>query len=190
MSTHFTIIDLAQGTQEWLQWRHGGIGASEASVILGENRFQRVDELLNYKRGPLTEFAPNAAMALGTKLEPEARKRYIARQGRDYRPVCLQSTRYEWLRASLDGLAITDDAVVEIKCGQSVYRWTSRSGSVPSYYIGQLQHILAVTNLQEIDFWCHWPGCPDLLISTKRDDKYIERMLRMEMEFWNAVISP
>jgi putative phage-type endonuclease len=105
----------------------------------------------------------------------------------DVRPVCLQSTCYDWLRASLDGFAINHDAVVEIKCGDSVYRRASQSRSVPDYYYGQLQHILAVTGLDTLDFWCYWPGYPELLIPVGRDSAYIERLLKKELEFWNAI---
>jgi len=41
MSTpHFKIVTLEQGTQAWREWRHNGIGASDASTIMGENRFK------------------------------------------------------------------------------------------------------------------------------------------------------
>jgi predicted phage-related endonuclease len=126
-------------------------------------------------------------MARGTELEPEARRRYIAKTGRDVRPACLQSTRYDWLRASLDALAINHDAVVEIKCGASVYRKTSQSRNVPGYYYGQLQHILAVTGLDSLDFWCYWPSSPELLLHVGRDNAYIERLLEKELGFWNLV---
>ena len=89
--------------------------------------------------------------------------------------------------ASLDGLAINHDSVVEIKCGDSVYRRTSQSRCVPDYYYGQMQHILAVTGLDSLDFWCYWPGCPELLILVARDDGYIECLLNRELEFWSLV---
>jgi putative phage-type endonuclease len=190
MNASYTIIDLPQGTPEWRAWRHGGIGASEASTVLGENPFKSAEQLLREKRGPVQNFTPNAKMALGTRLEPEARSRYIARIGKEFRPVCLQSTLYPWLRASLDGLAISDGAAVEIKCGESAYRKTSTSRSVPIYYYAQLQHILAVTNLRKIDFWCYWPGCLEVLIEVKRADDYINRMLQKHQTFWNAVQRP
>ena len=126
-------------------------------------------------------------MALGTKLEPEARKLYNAETGKDVRPVCVQSSKYEWLRASLDGLSTNHDTVVEIKCGASVYRRVSQSRSVPDYYYGQVQHILAATGLDSLDFWCYWPGNPPLLLPVERDDTYIERLLSKELEFWNLV---
>ena len=50
MDTHFTIVKIQQGTREWLEWRHRGIGASDASTIMGENRFKDAVELLQEKR--------------------------------------------------------------------------------------------------------------------------------------------
>lgn len=184
---HYTIVELEQGTREWLEWRHKGIGASDAATIMGENRFKSAAELLLEKCGPARDFGQNAAMARGTELEPEARRLYIKKTGRDVRPVCLQSTRYDWLRASLDGLAVNHDAVVEIKCGQSAYRTASQTRSVPDYYYGQMQHILAVTGLDSLDFWCYWPGSAPLLIPVPRNVSYIERLLKTEFEFWNHV---
>ncbi|MDP6265099.1 MAG: YqaJ viral recombinase family protein [Pseudomonadales bacterium] len=187
MDTHFTIVKIQQGTREWLEWRHRGVGASDASTIMGENRFKDAVELLQEKREPARASAQNKAMALGTKLEPEARKRYIAKTGKQVRPVCVQSNRHGWLRASLDGLASNHDSVVEIKCGRSAYRKVSEFRSVPIYYYGQVQHILAVTGLDSLDFWCYWPDQPELLLSVDRDDSYIERLLDRELEFWNQV---
>ena len=187
MNTNYTIIDLPQGTAEWRQWRHGGIGASEASTVMGENPFKRRDQLLREKRGPIPNFVTNAAMALGTQLEPEARQRYIARTNKSVQPTCLQSLTHSWQRASLDGLAGDGVGVVEIKCGQSAYRRTAQTRRVPSYYYAQLQHILAVTRLQMIDFWVYWPGCPELLLEIPRNDEYIDRLIRLEWEFWAEV---
>ena len=48
---HFTIVELRQGTQEWLEWRHNGIGASDASTIMGESRFNSTAGLMKEKRG-------------------------------------------------------------------------------------------------------------------------------------------
>jgi predicted phage-related endonuclease len=38
----YLIDDLEQGTAKWLQWRRGVIGASEAAIIMGENRWKVV----------------------------------------------------------------------------------------------------------------------------------------------------
>ncbi|MCC7262989.1 MAG: YqaJ viral recombinase family protein [Candidatus Latescibacteria bacterium] len=183
----YTVVNLVQNTPAWLEWRQQGIGASDAPTIMGENRYKSAAQLLQEKRNPLREVVLNPAMALGNELEPVARARYVARTGREVQPVCLQSTRYEWLRASLDGLSEDHDTVVEIKCGQSAYRWASQSGTVPDYYYGQLQHILALTGLASLDFWCYWPGQPEVLIPVARDEDYIAGMLKREEEFWKRV---
>jgi hypothetical protein len=92
-----------------------------------------------------------------------------------------------WLRASLDGISDTGNVVVEIKCGESAYHTTKRDGKPPRYYHGQLQHILAITKLDIIDFFCHWPGEEDIHLPVKRDEPYIKVMLAREEEFFGEL---
>ena len=183
----FSFVTLTQGTPEWLAWRRLGIGASDAPTILGENPWKTADALLQERLGEPKEFVPNAAMMRGTALEPEARARYIAVTGIEVAPVCLQSTHFPWLRASLDGFTCDGSAAVEIKCGESVYRRTAQHNAVPDYYYGQLQHALAVTGLQSIDFFCYLPGRPDVMVTVARDEAYIERLLEAEETFFAAI---
>ena len=186
-NTHYTIVNLQQNTPAWLEWRSQGIGASDAPAIMGENPWKSVDYLLREKcTGKV--YDPNAAMARGAGLEPEARKCYERKFGIRIAAACLQSTRYEWLRASVDGLAADGSTVVEIKCGESVYRKSAATREVPDYYFGQLQHILAVTGLHEIDFWCYLPSRPEVHIAVARDDSYIKRLLEAEHAFWQRVL--
>ena len=182
----FTLIDLEQGTPGWLDWRNKGIGASDAPTIMGENPWKRAAELFDEKCGK-PKPSSNAAMARGSALEPEARHRFESKIGLPVVPACMQSLKTEWLRASVDGITADASRVVEIKCGDSVYRKTSQSQQVPGYYIGQLQHILAVTNLEAIDFWCYLPNRPEVHLVVPRDDQYIEKLLEAEAAFWMKV---
>lgn len=183
----FTVVELEQGTDPWRAWRREGIGASDAPAIMGECPWKSAKYLLRQKCGPAAEPRQNAAMARGTRLEPEARARYMASTGNDVRPACLQSTRHAWLRASLDGVCLEHGIAVEIKCGDGVYRDTKKDQRVPRHYYGQLQHILAVTGYPAMDFWCYLPDRPELLLSVARDEPYIERMLEVEFAFWEQV---
>lgn len=183
----YVTIHLQQGTPEWLEWRRQGIGASDAPTIMGENPWKSADDLLQEKcSGENTR--PNAAMARGNALEPEARKRYETKVGVAFTPACLQSVKQEWLRASVDGVAANGTAVVEIKCGESVYRKVAASGDVPGYYYGQLQHILAVIPLESIDFYCYLPGRPELHLKVARNERYIGRLLETEYLFWQKLL--
>jgi putative phage-type endonuclease len=184
----FDIISLEQGTADWLAWRHEGIGASEADAVMGRNRWKSAKSLLKEKAAPArTKSFVNSAMARGTALEPEARRLYRKRTGHSVEPACLQSHAHPWLRASVDGICTHQQRLVEIKCGEKVYAHSAAHGTVPDYYMGQLQHILAVTGYEAIDFWCYLPDQPPVLIPIQRDEAFIAQMLASETAFWSQV---
>lgn len=183
----YTTVTLTQGTQEWLEWRNQGIGASDAPTIMGENPWKLPDQLRIEKKRAVREGTQNEAMATGTALEPVARAYYCSTVGIVVEPACLQSLEHDWLRASVDGITADGQRVVEIKCGQSVYRKTAGSRRAPDYYYGQLQHILAITGLPVIDFLCFFPPNPPLLIEVRRNDAYIHKLLATEKAFWQRL---
>lgn len=179
------MLNLEQGTEAWLNWRHSGIGASEASIVMNDNKFQSPSELLYQKRNKINT-EPNEKMLLGTSLEPEARDLYIEETDMLVEPLCLQSKKYSWLIASMDGITYDYNHIVEIKCGQSAY-WQANKGKVPSYYYGQLQHQLMITGLKSVDYWCYWPGYKGILQVVNRDESYIKRLLQAEIEFMDKL---
>ena len=184
----FKVIEHEQGSEAWHDWRRLGIGASDAPVIMGENRFKKLEQLLVEKRGGARDLRTSEAMMLGNQLEPVAREFYISQTGRSVQPACLQSTRQPWLRASVDGLDMVSSTVVEIKCGASAYRTTLLTGLAPTHYYGQLQHILAVTEFDAIDFYCYRPQSPPILRRVSRSEPYIARLLEAEAAFWARVL--
>lgn len=187
----YTIVELEQGSPEWHEWRHKGVGASDAPTIMRNNPWKSIDALLLEKQSAPKSSPPNEAMSRGIQLEPEARRHYIRSTARKVQPACLQSNRYEWLRASVDGITAEGDWAVEIKCGKSTYRDTlkyAENKKIPPYYYDQLQHILAVTGLESMDFWCYLPGQPELLVRVDRNNAYIDRLLHTEFRFWTEVM--
>jgi putative phage-type endonuclease len=182
----YQVVDIQQRTAAWHAWRDQGLGASDAPAILGENPWKSRDQLLLEKLRKVRVPA-NEAMARGAALEPEARTHYEMTTGISVRPVCLQSTKYCWLLASVDGLSNDGNSVVEIKCGYSVYKYAASARQVPKYYFGQVQHILAVTDLSELAFWCYLPGRPVVHLRVERDDHYIAKLLRIEQRFWEEL---
>lgn len=182
----FSFVDLQQGTENWLNWRFEGIGASDAPSIMGENPWKSRARLMKEKR-ERKKVKLNAAMIRGTELEPVARESYEKKFGISIPPACLQSTMHSWMRASVDGMTSCGGKVIEIKCGEGAYWNSASSGTVPVYYMGQLQHILAVTGLQEIDYWCYSPKNPEIHICVERDESYIARLIEMEKLFWHEM---
>ncbi len=185
----FTVVRIRQNTEEWLEWRNQGIGASDAAIIMGDNPWKTPDELFERKLGLRPEEYQNSAMARGHELEPRAGDRYTEITGKQVWPACLERMDHPWLKASLDGISKNGRYVVEIKCGDSAYRRTKETGEAPSYYVAQLQHILMVTGLSSIDFFCWLPRRKGVLIVVHRDDAYIEKLFQKEYEFWQRVMA-
>ncbi len=183
MDRPFKLVELQQNTSEWHAWRHKGIGASDANRAISKRGMSRA-RLLVEKRAsdPPEDSYTNEAMDLGTELEPEARLRYNEKYATNVRPVCVQSTQYPWLRASLYGLSEDGNLVVEIKCGARVHEQALKR--FPVQYKPQVQHILAVTGLPSLHFWCYWPGSPnpEILHVVERDESYIKNLLDKEQE--------
>jgi putative phage-type endonuclease len=181
----FKVVDLKQGTQKWLNWRHSGIGASDASTIMNENRFKSPDELLHEKKNKI-DIEENEKMQKGKDLEPIARTVYQKNTKIMVQPICIQSILYPWLIASLDGISSDYKKLVEIKCGESAYNQAAKN-IIPNYYFGQLQHQLMVTGLNSLDYWCYWPGEMGILIRVNRDNSYIKKLFKQEEKFYQSM---
>lgn len=183
----FDSLQLEQNSAEWHRWRRGGIGASDAPCLMGENRWKSKAALAHEKLHPRTGGGTSIAMARGLALEPLARASYCEARKIAVQPVCVQNRARPWMRASLDGLNARERLVVEIKCGTGCYKRTAAGRAVPSCYYGQLQHILAVLDYASIDFWCWSPGKRPIRLVIGRDERYIGRLLAREEEFWDLV---
>lgn len=186
----YTIIPLEQDTPEWYAWRQEGVGASEARTVLGKNPFQSEKTLLQikiHKQHKGNRKFSHAAAERGKALEPEARQAYIAKYGIHVRPLCVQSTKYDWLRASLDGMSLDGQLAIEIKSGRSDYAAMSQRGNIPEWHHWQLQHIMAVTGLPSIDYWGYDPDRGGVRFVHERNEHSITEMLEKMHSFWQKV---
>lgn len=200
----YEVLDLQQGSADWLRWRHDGIGASDAAALMEQNPWRSAAALFAEKVAPPRYGAPRAQHRrrqplpdlFGTPpvredmgLEAQARRLYRAQHGSDVAPICLASTQRPWQRASLDGADLAAGRLLEIKCGAATYAAVAKSGRVPGHYVGQLQQTLAVTGLDAIDFWVWLPGRTPLLITERRDEVYILELNARGAAFWARVVA-
>ena len=89
----------------WLSVRRSGLGGSDASTVVGVNRWSSRYELWLDKTGRLEEQAPNARMIAGQKLEPVLRSWFTDETGISIRRQGLvRSKARPWQMVSLDGL--------------------------------------------------------------------------------------
>lgn len=183
MPPPFQIIALTERTAAWWAWRQGGIGSADAATILGIKPAKSVERLLRDKQQETPYSGRGFARAQGVALERAARAHYCVAVGFAVEPTCVQSLVRPWQRASLDGLSADGERAVEIKCGLAAYQRATARRRPPPHHYAQLQHILSVTDLPVIDYWCHVASRPPLRLEVRRDAAYIERLLTAENVF-------
>jgi RNA polymerase sigma factor (sigma-70 family) len=188
-SNNFTEVDLEQGSKAWHDWRMDGIGGSEAAVIMKTNPYRSLNSLIKEKVNRKASSFENQAMRDGKELESVARRILEKNLGIELIPACIQSSEYDWLRASVDGISNDKSKVVEIKCGQKIYSQVKEDRTIPPYYFAQLQHILAVTGLDKIVFCCYWKNCELIHFDVDRDEVFIERLITNGTKFWQDVLA-
>ncbi|MEI4273902.1 YqaJ viral recombinase family protein [Klenkia sp. LSe6-5] len=171
----------------WLQHRRTGLGSSDASTVVGVNRWSSPYELWCEKRGLLPEQPDNDAMELGRLLEPIVVDHWSATTGIPIRRAGLmQSLARPWQLASVDRLAACG-GIVEAKTLSWRVAEEWEDGQTPDHAEVQVQHQLAVTGRSH----AHVVGLQDgrtwLERTVVRDDALIADLGAVEARFWELV---
>lgn len=175
-----------QNTQSWLEWRKERIGASEAPIIMGLDKYTTPLKLYNQKKGIEPNNFKSAAMQRGHDLEPAAREWYYHETGQRIHPTVIVSEIYPWMHASIDGMSFDGEVAVEIKCpGKAMLDEIERNG-VPDNYFCQCQHQMFVASLDEVDLVV-FDGVKGKIYKVYRDEKFIFKMLDKEIEFYDCL---
>jgi putative phage-type endonuclease len=180
------IIQLEQGSQEWLAWRKTVITATDASIIMGNNPWDTPYSCWQRKLGFIEEKKSNEAMERGKRLEPEARAHFVKSHGVDMIPAVVESTEFEFLGASLDGISERYNVLLEIKCGGSKLHEKAAKGEIPEYYRDQMQHQLLVTGASKC-FYYSYDGTDGICIEVLPDPEYKAKFMPKAREFWRCV---
>lgn len=181
------MTELEQGTPEWLEFRRARIGASDAPIIMGASPWSTPYKLWRRKLGIDPEIEQTSRMTRGIFLENEARIHFALISGIEVYPKVSISKDKPWMIASLDGLSYDGKTAVEIKCpGQADHDLASH-GIVPCKYVPQLQHQMAVAELDYM-FYFSFDGTKGKEIKVYRNEPYIYEMISKEQEFYNNMI--
>lgn len=183
------MLDLVQGSAQWLAARAGSLGASQVADALAKTKSgwgasranikaQLVTERLT---GVATESYCSPAMQRGKDLEPQARARYgferdvdVADVGMVLHPVIAHT------HCSPDGL-VSDDGLVELKCCGAARHIELLDGSEPeARYVTQCLWQMACTGREWVDLAYFHPDLPLPMqlhvLRIERDDAAIAEM--------------
>lgn len=190
------ILDMKQNTQEWLDFRRNKIGASDAPIIMSVSpyttRYQLYESKIMGK-----DKAKNIYMQRGHDLEQVARSSceeiysMLNMEEIQLLPVVAQSSEHDWMIASLDGIDLSKKIAVEIKCPGKKDHQTAVNGKIPAHYIPQLQHQMAVTGYDSIYYYSYRTedGENPVMLECKRDNAYIEILIKAEKDFYNLILT-
>lgn len=185
-----------QGSKEWLEWRRGGIGASDISVVMGTSRFKTPLTLWNEKCGFASEETPNAAMQHGINNEERAREWLNEHLNLNLQPLCVEDEEVPYFRASLDGYDHKTKTLVEIKCpiSEDIIQNARLNQTVPEYWIDQnLWQIMFAKPIRSIIAIWDYKTEQCYTIENFCMPERIQKMREKAKEFWHKVqtgISP
>lgn len=173
--------------EQWLAWRRGGIGSSDAATIMGVSPWRTPYQTWKEKVYGNTEQLDNSSMKRGRELEPVARSWFEDRMKVSVFPQNKTHPNQDFIRASLDGLDLEGKVLVEIKCPNKDDHFVAINKKVPEKYIPQVQHQLLVTGLDGM-YYCSFDGQDGAIVEVARDNAYIAAMFEEEQKFWDMVL--
>ena len=183
------MLDLVQGSPEWIAARVGSLGASRVAEALartktgwGASRANLMASMICERLTGLPQDTfTNGAMEWGTQQEPNARRAYEFMTGAHVLEVGLvKHTDISGTHASPDGL-IGDEGLIEIKCPNSAtHIETLLGGAIAGKYMTQMQWQMSCTGRLWCDYVSFDPRLPaEMQLFVKRvarDDTEIAQM--------------
>lgn len=176
---------LDQGTQEWLEWRRGGITATEASCAIGASQFGSALDVYNDKLRPKPHVVSEYE-EWGSLLEDVIKFKKFAAVHPEFE--VRQGACYEdgWKRCSLDGQLYQDGkcvAILEIKTGSNESKWDP----IPPGYVAQVQWQMHVTGIHKAYFAVLIQGHNYFERQLDYDPKYCAKLEAACLDLWHCI---
>ena len=175
-----------QRTPEWLEERRKHIGSSDAAAVMGLSPWKTAYMVWQDKLGLSKPIEQNEAMKRGSTMESIALEAFERERGIEMFPQIVYHKEHKFMMASLDGMSLDGKSAVEIKCPGKKSHESALDGKVPEYYMPQLQHQIACSNLDGIWYYS-FDGENGVSIFVERDEVFIKNLIEVEAAFWDLV---
>jgi putative phage-type endonuclease len=181
--------------ESWLEWRRGGVTATDAAVIAGHKRNPTRAELWLEKIGKgLARDTPTESMQFGLLLEDDIMEMYERKTCEviSARQVCGEAEDAGFpMRATLDGM--TDSGKI-VEC-KAIGVYASRnwpedgdSDNIPIEVFFQVQHQMRVADVDRCDVLAFVP-LELRVYPVSRNDEIMLMLIALEREFWDCVVA-
>lgn len=182
------IIDLEQGSQTWLEWRKGGIGASDVAKVMKVHATESPLMLFNEICGLSKARFVSKAMQRGNDEEPKAIAWLEKLYGMKLNKVCAQDDSLPYLRCSFDAINIEAKILIEIKTPYNAEKLTKMiDGDIPIEYIYQVQYQMMIAGFDR-GMIAVWDGQDAHCHIIEKDEKLHTKMIKEVSKFWNDLV--
>ena len=176
--------------EKWLELRRNGIGGSDASVVMGKNPWRSIQQLWEDKTGktPVLENS-NEYTYWGNVMEGIIRKEFMNRTGLKVRQkhFMIFHPQFPFMFADVDGI-VTDEygekCIFEAKTVSQYREDEWKDGKIPVEYMLQVQHYLAVCNMQKAYIAALIGSNHFIYYTILRDEEMIADLVYAEKKFW------
>lgn len=177
-----------------LEERARYLGGSDAAAVLGLSRYKTQLEVWAEKTGQVEpeDISDEVRIILGNKLEQTVAELFTEKTGKKVHRV--NETKYHpihaFLAANIDRRVVGEDAILECKTTSAFKAKDWESEEVPTEYIVQCLHYLAVTGAKKA-YIAVLIGNQDFIWKEiERDEKVINELITKEVYFWNKYVEP
>lgn len=183
----------AEQRAAWLAARRLGIGSSDAAAICNQSKWGTPLHVYLDKIGELPD-QDDKYKRRGRRYEELVAQDYAEETGHAVIPPpseILVSGKYPWMLASLDRLALVDSKRRILECKTAAIKdgeWGEPgSDQVPDHYNIQVQHQMAVAELDEADIAVRFNNEEFSIYTVARNDEMIVTLARITNDFWARV---
>ena len=175
----------------WLRSRQNGIGGSDASAILGFNKWMSPFELYVEKTKTITmddvlASQDNEAIHWGNVLEDIVAEEFSRRTGKKVRRrnQTFRHAEYPFMHANIDRDVVGERALLECKTTNAFNSDAWEGDLIPPAYMCQIQHYMAVLDYDKAYIAVLIGGQKFVWKEVERDEEFIELMIAAEKDFW------
>lgn len=172
---------------DWLNLRTQFIGGSDASIVLGLNKWKTPFELWLEKTGEvIPEEIDNDAIYFGNALENFVAKEFERRSGKKVRRKnqMMKHDEHEFMMANIDREVVGEKAGLECKTTSAYNLKEWEAEEIPTAYLIQCQHYMAVTGYKTWYIAVLIGGQKFVFKEIERDEELINMIIAAEKEFW------
>lgn len=184
----YELMDLEQGSAEWLKFRLKHVTASNMPAVFGASAYKTAleyaKELLTQEESPLLR---SYVFQKGHEVEAAAREWCMDNLGMGFMPKVVRSRELPYLAASLDGMDESKGVLFEAKYVSQDRLDRVKGGVIDLDHSLQLQTQLLVTGFKKLVYFTVGTKGESAYLEVEPDSDVQKRIVDQSGAFWKGI---